>query len=64
MIHSVGGKIVKDDATHYIVSKYRVSDYDKKKNKLKNSYAVNLKWLFHCYFFYTKMDENDIDYKL
>ena len=33
-----------------------------KRYVIKNKTYVNLKWLFHCYFYYERMDVNDEEY--
>ena len=67
----LGGNVKPKDcpSTHYIVSNLKLSDFlEHKRNNVnfrnnKQPYLINLKWLFHCYFFMKKLDENDPEYR-
>lgn len=59
----LGGSVVNDidQATHIIYNKSKdIIDTINKEKK----YNVNLKWLFHCYFYIEKMNENNIEYSV
>jgi hypothetical protein len=67
MIISLGGKVVKSsekNTTHYIVSNYKASLFNREIRKKEQIFAINLKWLFHSYYFLTKMNEREQDYKV
>ena len=55
------------NTTHFILSESKIRDFKENENiKLlkKKVLTVNFRWLFHCYFFYKRMDERDKEYKL
>ncbi len=72
IVRLLGGKIKTKDSlsTHYVISNLKLNDFlEHKRNNVnfkgnKKNFLVNLKWLFHCYFFMKKLDENDPEYRL
>ncbi len=71
MIRLLGGIVEISDgpSTHYITSNVKLNDFIQHKTnnvhfKNKIIFYVNLKWLFHCYFFVKRLDENDPEYKM
>lgn len=55
------------NTTHFILSESKCRDFKENENiKLsqKKIFTVNFRWLFHCYFFYKRMDERDKEYKM
>lgn len=55
------------NTTHFIVTENKVKEFKENKNVTqlkKKYYAVNVRWLFHCYFFFKKVDERDKDYRV
>lgn len=64
LIESMGGRIVsKAQATHFIVSNNRLSLLkDEIRDNWKIQHKVNLKYIFHCFFFMTKLNEQDEEY--
>jgi hypothetical protein len=63
MIDCLGGKLTKEinETTHLIIE-----NFDKKniKNIKNNIFKVNIQWIFNCFFFLYKMDENNKLYKI
>jgi hypothetical protein len=72
MISTLGGRVTSNqaNATHFIVSNYKAAEFNKKVRKntsqrgVPTCYSVNLKWLFHSYYYLTRMSENEDDYKV
>ena len=76
LIKYLGGNdnIEKSTTTHFIVSsKFKrlaqqtngiMYNNNGKESANKSVYYVNLKWLFHCYFYLEKMDELSDEYKM
>ncbi len=64
MIMNLGGKLRdKQNATHYLVSKNRMNLLkENMRENWKIQYNLNLKFIFHSYFFFKKMDEGDLEY--
>ena len=67
MIEFLGGKVVekiykKTILTHIITNRNRNNNQKYLFNENAKFY-VNVKWLFHCYFYLIKMDENKEEYK-
>ena len=64
----LGGKITPIiNASHFMVSEDKVGEFSNNENiKLlqKKIIVVNVRWLFHCYFFYKRMDEEDEEYRI
>lgn len=62
MVFTLGGAVTFDCqiATHFIYWKEKNISFPKER---KQSFSeVNLKWLFHCYFYFSKMDEKKEEY--
>ena len=63
MIDCLGGKLTKEinETTHLIIE-----NFDKKniKNIKNNIFKVNIQWIFNCFFFLYRMDENNKLYKI
>ena len=59
MIFSMGGAVTIESskASHVVYGKETQMIND------SNKYNVNIKWLYHCYFFVSRMDEKDDEYK-
>lgn len=72
IVKYLGGDVTSDKTatTHFIVSIENVKLFIKPQNNnysdngINTYYCVNLRWLFHCYFFLNKMDENLEEYKV
>ena len=65
-IERMGGIIEnKGNATHFIVSKnkYEQLKQDMKTKNFKPTYILNLKFIFHTFYFMTKLNENDPEYR-
>jgi hypothetical protein len=74
MVISLGGKCDEQQneksSTHYIVDNIQIFEFSEFKVKNiqifqnKKVYCLPLKWIFNCFFFMKKMDENDTEYKI
>lgn len=65
IINLLGGSIVKNiqDATHIIYNKNLVNG-NIDENVHKNKYVLDIKWIFDCFFYYTRCNEYSCNYKL
>lgn len=59
MIFSMGGAVTIETskASHVVYGKESIITSETK------TFNVNIKWLYHCYYFVSRMDENDDEYK-
>ena len=65
IINLLGGSIVKNiqDATHIIYNK-NIVNCNIDENVYKKKYVLDIKWIFDCFFYYTRCNEYSCDYKL
>lgn len=65
IIKYLGGEttVTKNEATHFIISKENLKSFEKPTGNHKY-YCVNKRWLFHCYFFLRRMNENSHEYQV
>lgn len=65
IINLLGGSIVKNiqDATHIIYNKNIVNG-NLDENIYKDKYVLDIKWIFDCFFYYTRCNEYSSNYKL
>lgn len=65
IINLLGGSIVKNiqDATHIIYNK-NLANANIDENAYKNKYVLDIKWIFDCFFYYTRCNEYSFSYKL
>ena len=65
IIYLLGGSIVKNikDATHIIYNKNIVNG-NLDENIYKDKYVLDIKWIFDCFFYYTRCNEYSCNYKL
>jgi hypothetical protein len=68
MIIELGGKIENNSSkvkvTHFLISKNRKFNFedDRKLKNFRNYFVVNLKFIFHSFYYLEKLDENDKEY--
>jgi hypothetical protein len=65
LIKIMGGMLVpKEKATHILLSKTKREIFEMERRKdWATQHVVNIKFIFHSYFFMQKVDENDEEYK-
>ena len=65
IINLLGGSIVKNvqDATHIIYNK-NIVNVNLDENIYKDKYVLDIKWVFDCFFYYTRCNEYSCNYKL
>ena len=64
IINKLGGNAIKTipNSTHFVVSCDKIEKLKKRKTLDKSTNFVNLKWLFHSFFSYKRMPEDDEEY--
>jgi hypothetical protein len=60
----MGGRMKnKQNATHFVVFKNRLNLFKQEREETwKVKHVLNLKFIFHSFYFMTKMNENDPEY--